>query len=90
LQIAGSSLGITRSEETRAKTSASMLGNSNGIKQAQKIEVLDLKLNTTTTYISFSEAARALNILHSGISNYFSRNQRKPYKGRYVFSITKI
>jgi len=44
-----------------------------------------LKLNTTTTYNSFSEAARALNILHSGISNYFSRNQRKPFRGRYVF-----
>jgi len=40
LQIAGSSLGVSRSEETRAKISASMLGNSNGIKQAQKIEVL--------------------------------------------------
>ncbi len=29
-----------KSGETRAKISASMLGNSNGIKKAQKIEVL--------------------------------------------------
>jgi hypothetical protein len=34
------------------------------------------------------EAAKALNIHVSTISNYFRKNQKKPYKKRYVF--TKI
>jgi DNA invertase Pin-like site-specific DNA recombinase len=79
------------SEETRAKLSASLMGNHNGRNQpnAVKIEVLDLKLNTTTTYNSINEAARALNFPQSRISMYFKRNQyqyqKKPLNGRYVF-----
>jgi len=52
----------------------------------QKIEVFDLKENTITYYNSFREAARALNFPnHKIISNYFLRNQNKPYKDRYTF-----
>ena len=51
----------------------------------QKIEVFDLQENTTTYYNSMSETARALNINHARIVMYFSRNQNKPYKDRYVF-----
>lgn len=49
------------------------MGNHNGRNQpnAQKIEVLDLKLNTTTTYNSINEAAIALNFPQSQISMYF-------------------
>jgi hypothetical protein len=36
-----------------------------------------------------SEAAKALNIDVRIISRYFSNNQKKPYKKRYVFIITK-
>jgi hypothetical protein len=34
-------------------------------------------------------AAKALNIDVCIISRYFSRNQIKPYKKRYVFTISK-
>jgi len=51
----------------------------------QQIEVTDIKNNTTTSYNSISEAAKALNINICRISDYFSRNQQKPYKGQYTF-----
>jgi hypothetical protein len=43
----------------------------------KKIEVFDLQENTTTSYNSISEAARALKINQARIVNYFSRNQQK-------------
>jgi len=47
-----------------------------------KIEVIDSTNNTTTSYNSISEAARALNLpSHKAISNYITNNQVKPYKG---------
>ena len=52
---------------------------------SQAIEVTDIKNNTTTSYDSMSAAARALNIKKSIISEYFSKNQQKPYKGQYTF-----
>lgn len=52
---------------------------------AIKIEVLDLELNTKTIYTSIHAASRYLNIGHNTISNYFKRNQTRPYKGRYIF-----
>jgi len=58
-------------------------------KPSQQIEVTDIKNNTTTSYNSISEAARVLNIHKSVIDNYFSRNQTKPYKGKYTFIKTK-
>ena len=48
-------------------------------------EATDSELNQTTNYNSIHFAARALNISHSIIVKYFSRNQQKPYKGRYTF-----
>jgi hypothetical protein len=48
-----------------------------------KLEVLDLETNITTVYNSIGAAAKALGILHRRISEYFSRNQKKPFKGRY-------
>jgi group I intron endonuclease len=91
--------GKTPSEETRAQMSASKMGKNNPMfgktncgshPNSTKIEVTDLELNTKTTFGSISEAARALNITHCVISTYFRRNQIKPYKKRYVFTITKI
>ena len=55
-------------------------------KPSLPIEVTDSKNNITTYYDSISEAARALNIHKSVIDNYFSRNQKKPYKGQYIFN----
>jgi group I intron endonuclease len=54
---------------------------------SKKIEVTDLETKITTSYNSICEAAKALNIKQCIISGYFSRNQSKPYKGRYVFSL---
>jgi hypothetical protein len=50
-----------------------------------KIEVTNITNNTTTSYDSISETARALNINKAIIVMYFSRNQQKPYKGIYTF-----
>jgi group I intron endonuclease len=52
----------------------------------QVIEVTDIKNNTTTTYNSIHEAARALNLPNfQAIPNFIKNNQTKPYKGRYTF-----
>jgi len=50
-----------------------------------QIEVQDLELNTITSYNSIHATSRALGIGHNTISNFFKRNQIRPYKGRYVF-----
>ena len=50
-----------------------------------KIEVTDLELNTITSYTSIHSAAKALGIGHKTITKFFSRNQSRPYKGRYIF-----
>jgi group I intron endonuclease len=83
-------LSAPKTEEHKANISASMMGNNNGKNSSIKIEVTDLEVNTSTIYNSLGAAARALKISKSSISNYFSRNQTKPLKGRYVFSTTKI
>lgn len=49
------------------------------------IEVTDLDLKTISNYTSIHAAARDLGIGHNTISNFFKRNQTRPYKGRYVF-----
>lgn len=85
--VSAALLGIQLSEKTKAKLSASKIGKYNGKNQPHAIiiEVKDLETNTTTTYNSIGEAARALNIARSRISMYFNRNQIKPINGRYVF-----
>jgi group I intron endonuclease len=87
-KISAAMLGRKDSEEMLAKKSAYMMGNTNGRNQpnAQKIEVLDLEKNISTIFNSIGEAAKALNIYGARISDYFNRNQIKPYKGRYVFT----
>lgn len=48
-----------------------------------KIEVLNLKANTLTTYSSIRETARRLNIAHSTVSKYIKSN--KKYLNQYIF-----
>jgi len=55
-------------------------------KPCQRLEVFDKDTNETTLYPSISEAAIALNINPRRIFMYFSRNQVKPYKKRYIFT----
>lgn len=52
---------------------------------AIEIEVTDLELKTVTRYASIREAGRALDIQHQSIAVYFRRNQKSPFKQRYVF-----
>lgn len=52
---------------------------------SKKIEVIDLQLNTVTKYNSIRAAARALDIGYVSIATYLKRNQKRPYKNRYVF-----
>jgi hypothetical protein len=46
---------------------------------AMKIEVTDLELDTKTIYPSIGEAARALNVRQSSISEYFRKNRQAPF-----------
>ena len=79
--------GKTHSGKTKQKISDALLGNTNGKNQpnSQVIEVTDIANNTTISYDSICEAAKVLNIHHTSIVKYFSRNQKKPYKGQYTF-----
>jgi group I intron endonuclease len=82
--------GKNLSEETRNKISDARKGQprpKGAGKPSQQIEVLDIKNNSTTSYDSIHEAARALNLSsHKIISSYIKNNQKKPYKARYTFS----
>jgi group I intron endonuclease len=94
-KISDSKKGSKHSEQTKTKISDALTGEKNPMygkprtngsgRPSQAIEVIDSKNNTTTSYDSIKEAARVLNISHSVIVKYFSRNQQKPYKGRYTF-----
>jgi len=78
---------VNLSEETRKKISDAMKGQPRTVgseKPSQQIEVFDLQEKTKTSYNSFSEAAKALNINQSRISMYLKQNQKNPYKGRYT------
>ncbi len=85
--------GRNHTEQTRKKMSEAgkQIDHSGRFKpgenhpKSQVIEVTEIKSNTTTHYGSVREAARALNIPHQAVSNYFIRNQQKPYKGQYTF-----
>jgi hypothetical protein len=89
--------GRTHSDATKTIMSDIKKGNTYGYKKgqprpvgsgkpSQQIEVTDIKNNTITSYNSFSEAAKALNLpSHKIISEYIKRNQKKPYKGQYTF-----
>jgi len=83
--------GQKHSEETKRKMSEARLGSNRPAgsgRPSQNVEVFDKETNLTATFDSFSAAATALDIRYEAIKNYFSKNQQKPYKGRYVF--TKI
>jgi NUMOD1 domain len=46
---------------------------------------MDLNTKESTTFDSIHAAARALGIRSSVIDMFFFNNQKKPYKGRYIF-----
>jgi hypothetical protein len=89
--------GRKHSDKTKKQISDALTGKNNpmfgqpkpkgaGIgRPSQAIEVTDIKNNTTTTYDSIREAARALNINKSSIQTNLKYNSKKPYKGLYTF-----
>ena len=89
--------GRKHSDKTKKQISDALTGENNpmfgqpkpkgaGIgRPSQAIEVTDIKNNTTTTYDSIREAARALNINKSSIQTNLKSNSNKPYKGLYTF-----
>jgi hypothetical protein len=87
-KISDTLTGHKHSEETKQIISESKKGQPKPLgsgRPSQQIEVTDKKNNTTTSYDSMSAAAIALNINKGVIDMYFSRNQKKPYKGQYTF-----
>ena len=56
---------------------------------SQQIEVTDIKNNTTTSYNSIREAARALNCNESSIRYHLKSNSNKLYKKIYMFAYKK-
>jgi hypothetical protein len=85
-RTAGSSSGVTRTPETRARISAAMFGKSN--KPTISVTILDIETNITTTYDSLIQAAKAI---ESNPSNIFRLTRRqdsaKPFRGRYIITI---
>jgi len=92
--------GRKHSDKSKTKISDAQKGNASGFKKgeprlegsgrpSQAIEVTDMASptnNTTVSYNSIREAARALNIpSYKSISTYIKNNQQKSYKGRYTF-----
>jgi len=82
--------------EHLANLSAAKKGNNNatgskGRKRAEgagspsvQIEVFDQETRMKTIYPSMSAVAKALGVPSGSIRMYFSRNNHKPYKGRYL------
>jgi len=75
--------GKTHTEETKAKMFAAQKDN------CQRIEVLDLETNETTSYASIREAARALSCAPSAILYSLNNPGARAYKGRYKLSQLK-
>jgi len=75
------------SDEHKSKISAAMIGKNKGENSplSQQILVIDTLTNESTGYPSMRVAGESLNIKYSVITNFITRNQKKPYKGRYIF-----
>ena len=70
--------GKKHSDATRKKLSEA--------RKTVKVEVFDVLKNEKTTYNSIKKAVEALKLKNaSRITNYLMRDQKKPYKGQYIF-----
>jgi penicillin V acylase-like amidase (Ntn superfamily) len=73
-----SRLGISHSEDTKMKI---RLSNPNRF----MVSVTDILNNVEIIYDSVNQAEKALDISSGQISQYFNKNQQKPFKKRYIF-----
>jgi hypothetical protein len=55
-----------------------------------KVEVTDIKTNTSTIYHAIRAAARALDIDKRYIEHYIYLKQAKPVLGRYIFKLVNF
>jgi hypothetical protein len=77
----------TLSSETKAKMKQSQSNREKHPRPGQSIMVHDLTKAESVTYSSFREAAAALKMSVGIISRRIKLGVKKPYKGRYTFSI---
>jgi len=75
--------------KTRRLTTQNRWITGKSLSNFQAIEVTDIKNNTTISYDSISEAARALNCNESSIRRNLKSNSNKPYKKIYMFTYKK-
>jgi hypothetical protein len=71
----------------RSKTVEHKLNLSLADPKIISVEVTDLINDNVTVYHSIRAAAKDLDISVSSIHKFIIRNQKKPYKSRYVFKI---
>jgi len=70
--------GQKHSESTRKKLSEA--------RKTIKVEVTDVLKKETVIFTSIQKAVDALNLpKHQVITNFLTRNQKRPYKGQYIF-----
>ncbi len=88
--MSAAALGRTFDDTSLAKMSTAKIGNTHSNSKSHpnsiKLEVTDLEKNISTIFNSIGEAARALKIAQPVISGYLIRNQKKPYRGRFIFT----
>jgi len=80
------SAGHKKIEGAVSEAPAAADGNSSAGKLSKRIEVFDIDTSKRTIYNTISAAAEALNISQAAISMYFVRNQKRPFRGRYIFT----
>ena len=89
LKVAGSRLGKKHSEETLTRLKLHLLKLNKG--KGLKVEILDLALNTTSTFNSVREAAKSINMVKGTLLNNEKKCLEKgiavPIKKRYLVKI---
>ena len=74
----------------RSKSSEYLVNLSKGQSSGKKVEVTDVKTNTSTVYHAIKTAARALDIDKRYIEHYIYLKQDKPVLGRYIFKLVSL
>ena len=75
--------------EHKLAISAALVGKNKGENKplSTTIMVKNVLINESISYPSMRIAAQSLSIKHTVISNFISRKQLKPYKGKYIFQM---
>ena len=74
----------------RSKSPEYLVNLSKGQSSGKRIEVTDMKTNTSTVYHAIKTAARALDIDKRYIEHYIYLKQDKPVLDRYTFKLVSL